>query len=70
MARQPRIFISYSRADKLFILQLVPMLKKVYPHYDIWWDDDLTGGEDWWERILAEIDASDLFVSCWLQITF
>jgi|GEM_PF-865983 len=57
-----RLFISYSRADKLFIEQLVPLLKKVFPHHEIWWDDDLTGGEDWWERILSEIGDCDLFM--------
>ena len=62
MVRQPRIFISYSRADRLFIEQLVPLIKRVFPNYEIWWDNDLTGGEDWWERILSEIDASDLFI--------
>gem|GEM_PF-1268354 len=57
-----RIFISYSRADALFIEQLVPLLEQVFPDYEIWYDKHLTGGDDWWKRILDEISACDLFI--------
>lgn len=57
-----RIFISYSRADSLFISELVPLLAKVFSSHVIWYDEHITGGEDWWQRILHEIDTSDLFI--------
>ena len=57
-----RIFISYSRADALFIEPLVPLLEQVFPDHEIWYDKHLTGGEDWWTRILNEISACNLFI--------
>src|SRR5262249_48656423 len=36
-ASEPRIFISYSRADALFIDQLVPLLEEVFPDYETWY---------------------------------
>jgi hypothetical protein len=42
-----RIFISYSRADRAFVEELVPLLRQVLPEYDIWYDDQISGGEDW-----------------------
>ncbi len=56
------IFISYSRADDLFVEQLVPLLEQVFPDFEIWYDQHITGGEDWWQRILKAIDACDLFI--------
>ncbi|MEP7287629.1 MAG: SUMF1/EgtB/PvdO family nonheme iron enzyme [Chloroflexota bacterium] len=57
-----RIFISYSRADAQFINELVPLITKVFPNHNIWYDEHITGGEDWWQRILDEIDACDVFI--------
>ncbi len=57
-----RIFISYSRADSLFVNELVPLLGKAFPDQDIWYDEHIGGGEDWWQRILVEIDRCDLFM--------
>lgn len=57
-----RIFISYSRADHLFIGELVPLLEQVFNEHEIWYDQHITGSEDWWQRILREINASDLFI--------
>lgn len=57
-----RIFISYSRADTLFIEELIPLLRRAFPGHDLWYDREITGGEDWWNRILSEIAACDLFI--------
>ena len=57
-----RIFISYSRADRPFVDDLVLLLRRVYGHDGLWYDDDIHGGEDWWQTILAEIAACELFV--------
>jgi formylglycine-generating enzyme required for sulfatase activity len=58
----PRIFISYSRADKLFISELLPLLNEVYPNYEIFYDRHITGGNDWWQTILDAIASSKLFI--------
>lgn len=55
-----RIFISYSRADRQFVEDLVPLLRRMYGH--VWYDDELLGGEDWWQMILSKIGDCDLFI--------
>lgn len=57
-----RIFISYSRADVLFVEDLVPLLQSVYPNHVIWYDQRISGGDDWWQMILGEINACDIFI--------
>jgi formylglycine-generating enzyme required for sulfatase activity len=56
------IFISYSRADIQFIHDLVPLLTEVYPDDTLFYDAQIAGGEDWWQRILSEIAKCDLFI--------
>src|SRR5260221_7257054 len=57
-----RIFISYSHSDARFVSDLVPLLNKVFPNHQIWYDEHISGGQDWWKRILREIQGSDLFM--------
>ncbi|MBN1202382.1 MAG: SUMF1/EgtB/PvdO family nonheme iron enzyme [Anaerolineae bacterium] len=57
-----RIFISYSRADRQFIDGLVPLLRRVYGPDSVWFDDDIHGGVDWWQTILAQVADCELFV--------
>ena len=57
-----QIFISYSRADRQFIDQFIPLIRRVYGNDSLWFDDDIHGGVDWWEMILAEIGKCDLFI--------
>ncbi len=57
-----RIFISYSRADGVFVEELVPLLQSVYPNHVIWYDQRISGGDDWWRMILGEISACDIFI--------
>ena len=56
------IFISYSRADRQFIDQLVPLIRRVHGNDSVWYDDDIHGGADWWQMILDEIGQCQLFV--------
>jgi hypothetical protein len=56
------IFVSYSRADVGFIDEFVRILEKAFPQHHIWYDDHITGGDDWWNRILGEIQKADLFI--------
>ena len=57
-----QIFISYSRADVNFVEELVPLINTIFPEHTVWYDRQIVGGEDWWKRILREIDSCDLFI--------
>lgn len=57
-----RIFISYSRADRQFIDQFIPLIRRVYGNDSVRFDDDIHGGVDWWQMILNEIEKCDIFV--------
>jgi hypothetical protein len=56
----PHVFVSYSRNNLDAITQLVGDLQSV--GIDTWHDQTLTGGQRWWDNILANIRACDLFV--------
>ncbi len=58
----PRIFISYSHVDRPFVDSFVPLLRRVYGHNNVWFDDRLRGGQLWWKEILQQISACDIFI--------
>src|SRR5689334_22529412 len=58
----PRIFISYSRVDRPLVDDLVPLLREVYGLENVWFDENLHGGQLWWEEILYQIAACDIFI--------
>jgi XTP/dITP diphosphohydrolase len=53
-----KIFVSYSRADKASILEIVQALKI----HDVWFDDRLNMGQEWWDEIERQIAASHCFL--------
>lgn len=55
-----QIFLSYSRDDQEPTLHLAKDLKDL--GHVVWLDQELTGGQAWWDQILARIRAADLFV--------
>lgn len=55
-----RIFVSYSRVDRPFVDRLVPLLREV--HDDVWFDENLRGGQEWGKEILHRIATCDIFV--------
>lgn len=57
-----QIFVSYSRSDRPFLDQFVPLIRKVYGNDCLWFDDDIHGGEDWWATILHEVGQCSLFI--------
>jgi len=57
----PRIFISYKRADRPFLKRLLSLLQIVRDN-NIWHDEQIAGGESWWEKILREIAECDVFI--------
>jgi hypothetical protein len=59
---QPRVFVSYARADAAWLKEFEPHLKGLVRHAGIESFDDtqLLGGDSWDERIKAELDQADL----------
>jgi formylglycine-generating enzyme required for sulfatase activity len=57
-----RIFVSYSRADRQFADEFVSLLRRVYGHDSLWFDDDIHGGADWWRLILQQVTDCELFI--------
>ena len=57
-----KIFISYSRVDRPAAEELVWQLRRVYGNDNVWMDDELTGGDIWWEEILDQVAACDIFL--------
>jgi hypothetical protein len=55
---QLRIFLSYAHQDR----EAVEMLhdKLSIAHHDVWFDEELRGGQKWWDAILTRIAESDL----------
>ncbi len=57
-----RIFVCYSRADRRFVDEFVPLLRTVYGLGQVWFDGNIPGGHDWWKLILDQIAQCELFV--------
>lgn len=59
------IFISYSRRDSGFANQIVDRLRGLSNNHrlDLWWDQKLVGGEEWWNEILNNIVGRSHFVA-------
>jgi hypothetical protein len=53
------IFISYSRVDRPFVRELARRLQRIYGSDSIWFDEELHGGEIWWQRILHQVSICD-----------
>ncbi|MEL6408460.1 MAG: protein kinase [Chloroflexota bacterium] len=58
-----KIFISYSRQDIYPLKDLVNSLREHYGADILWYDKEgLSGGDDWWARIISEIEQCHLFI--------
>lgn len=51
-----QVFISYARSDAERVDTLVEGLRQL--RYDVWLDEELTGGQKWWDTVLSQIRAS------------
>jgi hypothetical protein len=58
--RQPRLYISYSRADKAFVTRLATFLYRAYD--EVWFDEHRYGGDIWWDDLLWNLKACDIFI--------
>jgi serine/threonine kinase PknH len=54
------LFISYSSQDRSAIEPLTAALRRA--RQQVWFDDDLGGGEAWWAEILEQIRACEVFI--------
>lgn len=55
-----RIFVSYARRDREAVDALLQDIRRA--RHDVWVDEELTGGQVWWDTILGTIRGADLFV--------
>jgi hypothetical protein len=56
------IFVSYSRVDVEITQDVVTHLRRVYGLPNVWYDDEIHGGQRWWKAILEQIGACNVFV--------
>jgi hypothetical protein len=55
-----KTFVSYSRKSEAAAKALVADLENL--GHTPWFDQDLSGGQAWWDQILATIRGCDIFV--------
>lgn len=55
-----QLFISYARKDASSVNQLEQMLEA--NGHRVWYDQELHGGEPWWDGILTQIENCDVFI--------
>jgi hypothetical protein len=55
-----RIFISYARRDQAAVEALNADLERA--RVQVWMDEELIGGESWWDTILEQIRSCDLYI--------
>jgi len=55
-----KIFVSYSSKSKDQVASLTNDLR--IAQHNVWFDHQLTGGQSWWEQLLAEIRSCDVFL--------
>jgi len=56
------IFISYDRDDRPLTQQLSRQLRRVYGFDQVWYDENIRGGQDWWNEIRQQIAGRDIFI--------
>jgi serine/threonine kinase PknH len=54
------LFISYSSQDRSALEPLTAALRRA--RQQVWFDDDLGGGEAWWNEILEQIRSCEVFI--------
>ena len=53
-----KIFVSYARADKPYCIRIIETLHA----HDVWYDQRLYAGQDWWKEILRRLEWCEVFV--------
>ena len=60
MPTMSNVFVSYSRRSEVVARRVVADLERL--GRSVWFDNQLTGGQAWWDQILESIRACDVFV--------
>ncbi len=58
-----RVFVSYARADKTFVMMLTDALDV----HEVWYDHRLYTGQVWWNDILKRLDWCERFMFCFSE---
>lgn len=53
-----KIFVSYARVDKPYCIRIIETLHA----HDVWYDQRLYAGQDWWKEILRRLEWCDVFI--------
>ena len=53
-----KVFVSYARVDKAYCVRIIDTLGA----HDVWYDQRLYAGQDWWQEILRRLDWCDAFI--------
>jgi hypothetical protein len=55
-----KVFVSYSSVDRPLVAAIVADLEAA--GYEVWFDQELSGGQAWWDVILDKVRSSDVIV--------
>ncbi|OOG56219.1 TIR domain-containing protein [Rhodanobacter sp. C03] len=61
------VFVSYARSDKARVAPLVAAIEA--KGWTVWWDPDITPGQEFDDQIDAEIDAAKAVVVVWTPVS-
>ncbi len=53
-----KIFVSYARVDKPYCIRIIETLHA----HEVWYDQRLYAGQDWWKEILRRLEWCEVFV--------
>lgn len=53
-----KIFVSYARTDKPYCIRIIETLHA----HDVWYDQRLYAGQDWWKEILRRLEWCEVFL--------
>ncbi len=53
-----KVFVSYARADKPYCIRIIETLHA----HDVWYDQRLYAGQDWWKEILRRLEWCEVFL--------
>lgn len=55
-----KLFFSYAHVDSVQVKEICDNLIRL--NYTVWYDRELSGGEQWWDTTLTEIENCDVFL--------
>ena len=56
-----KLFVSYAHSDSAYVNTLVNVLRDDISQHDVWKDDRIVIGREWWEAILEKIENCESF---------